>query len=76
VIFSVISPRARSAASRQAEVIARAVLAPWASAVSAWVVRPIMAHRFPYEPARYDEVPDALPGLWPDEPGELMVPAI
>jgi len=30
VIFSVISPRARSAASRQAEVIARAVLAPCA----------------------------------------------
>jgi hypothetical protein len=30
VIFSVISPRARSAASTQAEVIARAVLAPWA----------------------------------------------
>jgi hypothetical protein len=30
VIFSVISPRASSAASWQAEVIARAVLAPWA----------------------------------------------
>ena len=30
----------------------------------------------PDEPAPYDTVPDALPGLWPDEPDELMVPAI
>jgi hypothetical protein len=26
--------------------------------------------------ASYEAVPDELPGLWPDEPGELMVPAI
>jgi L-lysine 2,3-aminomutase len=36
----------------------------------------MFADRFPYEPAPYDTVPDALPGLWPDEPEELMVPAI
>jgi hypothetical protein len=35
----------------------------------------VFASRFPYEPARYEAVPDELPGLW-DEPGELMVPAI
>jgi L-lysine 2,3-aminomutase len=37
-------------------------------------LEPVFAARFPYEP-----VPDELPGLFPaepDEPGELMVPAI
>jgi hypothetical protein len=38
-------------------------------------LEPVFASRFPYEPARYEAVPDELPGLW-DEPGELMVPAI
>ena len=39
----------------------------------------MFASRFPYEPGRYEDVPDELPGLWPsepEEPGELMVPAI
>ena len=42
-------------------------------------LEPVFASRFPYEPARYEVVADELPGLWPkepDEPGELMVPAI
>ena len=39
-------------------------------------LEPVFADRFPFEPSPYDAVPDALPGLWPDEPGELMVPAI
>jgi KamA family protein len=39
-------------------------------------LEPVFADRFPFEPSPYDTVPDALPGLWPDEPGELMVPAI
>jgi KamA family protein len=39
-------------------------------------LEPVFADRFPFEPSRYEAVPDALPGLWPDEPGELMVPAI
>jgi KamA family protein len=42
-------------------------------------LEPVFADRFPFEPARYETVPDELPGLWPsepDEPGELMVPAI
>jgi len=42
-------------------------------------LEPVFASRFPYQPARYEAVPDELPGLWPkepDEPGELMVPAI
>ena len=42
-------------------------------------LEPVFADRFPFEPARYEAVPDELPGLWPgepDEPGELMVPAI
>jgi len=39
-------------------------------------LEPVFADRFPYEPAPYDTVPDELPGLWPDEPDELMVPAI
>src|SRR5580692_7197849 len=39
-------------------------------------LEPAFADRFPYEPSPYETVPDALPGLWPDEPGELMVPAI
>jgi hypothetical protein len=34
-------------------------------------LEPAFAPRFPYEPA-----PDVLPGFWPDDPGELMVPAI
>jgi L-lysine 2,3-aminomutase len=46
-----------------------------------WItdLEPAFADRFPFEPARYEEVPDELPGLWPEdpkEPGELMVPAI
>jgi len=45
---------------------------------AAWLadLEPAFADRFPYEPASYAPVPDELPGLWPDEPGELMVPAI
>ncbi len=42
-------------------------------------LEPAFADRFPYEPSPYEAVPDALPGLFPaepDEPGELMVPAI
>jgi len=39
-------------------------------------LEPVFADRFPYEPSPYETVPDTLPGLWPDEPGELMVPAI
>ena len=39
-------------------------------------LEPVFADRFPFEPSPYETVPDALPGLWPDEPGELMVPAI
>jgi len=45
-------------------------------------LEPVFAARFPFEPAGYEAVPDELPGLWPDEPkdpeepGELMVPAI
>ncbi len=42
-------------------------------------LEPAFASRFPYEPAGYEAVPDELPGLFPrepDEPGELMVPAI
>jgi KamA family protein len=39
-------------------------------------LEPVFADRFPFEPASYETVPDALGGLWPDEPGELMVPAI
>ena len=47
-------------------------------------LEPVFASRFPYEPARYAAVPGELPGLYsmepgpvePDEPGELMVPAI
>ena len=34
-------------------------------------LEPVFAPRFPYEP-----VPEALPGLWPDEPGELVAPVI
>ena len=37
-------------------------------------LEPVFADRFPFEPSPYETVPDALPGLWPDEPGELMVP--
>jgi hypothetical protein len=39
----------------------------------------VFASRFPYEPAPYEAVPAELPRLCPkepDEPGELMVPAI
>jgi hypothetical protein len=39
-------------------------------------LEPVFADRFPFEPSPYDAVPDAVPGLWPDEPGELMVPAV
>jgi len=42
-------------------------------------LEPVFTERFPFEPARYEAVPDELPGLWPEdpkEPGELMVPAI
>jgi L-lysine 2,3-aminomutase len=39
-------------------------------------LEPAFAGRFPYEPAAYESVPDELPGLWPEEPGELIVPAI
>ena len=42
-------------------------------------LEPVFADRFPFEPAGYEAVPDELPGLFPmepDEPGELMVPAI
>ena len=34
-------------------------------------LEPVFAPRFPYDP-----VPDELPGFWPDQPGELMVPTI
>ncbi len=47
---------------------------------------PAFADRFPWKPAGYQAVSDdrasyaavsgELPGLWPDDPGELMVPAI
>jgi hypothetical protein len=36
----------------------------------------VFPDRFPFEPARYEVVPDELPGLFPAEPGELMAPAI
>src|SRR5260370_42245736 len=39
-------------------------------------LEPMFASRFPYEPAPCESVPGELPGLWPDEPGELIVPAI
>jgi L-lysine 2,3-aminomutase len=39
-------------------------------------LEPVFTDRFPYEPAPCEVVPDELPGLWPDEPDELMVPAI
>jgi hypothetical protein len=42
-------------------------------------LEPAFAARFPFEPAGYEADPDELPGLFPrepDEPGELMVPAI
>jgi hypothetical protein len=42
-------------------------------------LEPVFAPRFPWEPVPYEVVPDELPGLWPsepEEPGELMVPAI
>ena len=42
-------------------------------------LEPVFADRFPFEAARYEAVPGELPGLFPrepDEPGELMVPAI
>jgi KamA family protein len=34
-------------------------------------LEPVFAPRFPY-----DRAPDELPGLWPEEPGELMAPAV
>jgi L-lysine 2,3-aminomutase len=42
-------------------------------------LRPAFADRFPFETAGYGAGPDPLPGLFPrepDEPGELMVPAV
>ena len=42
-------------------------------------LRPAFADRFPFETAGYGAGPGPLPGLFPiepDEPGELMVPAI
>src|SRR6516164_4181822 len=42
-------------------------------------LEPVFASRFPFEPVGYEAVPDELPGLFPrepDEPGELMVPAM
>jgi KamA family protein len=39
-------------------------------------LQPVFADRFPFEPSPYETAPDVLPGLWPDEPDELMVPAI
>jgi hypothetical protein len=39
-------------------------------------LEPVFSDRFPFEPARYEVVPDELPGLFPDELGELMAPAI
>jgi hypothetical protein len=42
-------------------------------------LRPAFAERFPWEPAGYVAAGDRLSGLFPiepDEPGELMVPAI
>ena len=42
-------------------------------------LEPVFADRFPFEPARSEAGPDESPGLFPrepDEPGELMVPAI
>jgi L-lysine 2,3-aminomutase len=39
-------------------------------------LEPAFADRFPFEPSPYETVPDVLPGLWPDQPGELMVPAL
>ena len=39
-------------------------------------LEPVFTDRFPYEPVRYEAAADELPGLWPDKPGELMVPAI
>jgi len=46
-----------------------------------WItdLEPAFAARFPFEPARCEAVPDGLPGLFPaepDEPGQLMVPAL
>ena len=46
-----------------------------------WItdLEPAFASRFPFEPGRYEAAPGELPGLCPaepDEPGELMVPAI
>jgi KamA family protein len=42
-------------------------------------LEPAFADRFPFEPSPYGAVSDVLPGLFPiepDEPGELMAPAI
>jgi L-lysine 2,3-aminomutase len=39
-------------------------------------LEPMFAERFPFEPASCEPVSGQLPRLWPDEPGELMVPAI
>src|SRR5262249_49489037 len=39
-------------------------------------LEPVSADRFPWDPPRYETVPDELPGLFPAGPDELMVPAI
>jgi L-lysine 2,3-aminomutase len=42
-------------------------------------LEPVFSDRFPWEPVRYEAIADEIPGLRPrepDEPGELMVPAI
>jgi len=39
-------------------------------------LEPVFADRFPFEPSPYESLPDALFPIEPDEPGELMVPAI
>ncbi len=46
--------------------------------VSGWLtdLEPVFSDRFLFEPARYEVVPDELPGLFPGEPGKLMAPAI
>ncbi len=42
-------------------------------------LEPAFTDRFPWEPVRYEAIADELPGLRPrepDEPGELMAPAV
>jgi L-lysine 2,3-aminomutase len=58
--------------ARDPELVGTPFFARFDSAAT-WLtdLEPVFNDRFPYEPA-----PDELPGLWPDEPDELMVPAI